>query len=56
MDLENLQRAFRNARELLRRVARKMGSLSLLVPIGEMLGSFWDNGKQNGNYNLGFRV
>ena len=28
----------------------------IMVPIGVILGLEWDNGKENGNYYLGFRV
>ena len=26
------------------------------IIIGDILGLYWDNGKENGNYYLGFRV
>ena len=39
---------------------KKMGTTGIIVVfirvIGYILGLYWDNGKENGNYYLGFRV
>ena len=36
--------------------SEKANGKSLFSNIGVILGLYWDNEKENGNYNLGFRV